>query len=203
MHQRHPDRFWPAYLPGARRFLLTVQTDEGAWIHVASLETRTMKRIARGASRSEYVSPGWLAWCEAGRLLVQAFDADTHEVAGSPRQLVEGVWGFLSRGAAFFSFSDEGTLVYRKVSGKSDLERVARGGRTLAQVAEADDYDDSLRLDRAGRRLAVAIKNETGSQDLWIRDLERGVSTRATSHERWADAPRWSPDGTRIAFLAD
>ena len=36
--QLTPDLFWPTFLPGAREFLLTIRTEDGAWIHVASMQ---------------------------------------------------------------------------------------------------------------------------------------------------------------------
>ena len=55
-----------------------------------------------------------------------------------------------------------------------------------------------------GRRLAAAIIDPRRStNDLWVVDLERNVSTRLTSSPRWEMRPRWSPDGTRVVFSAD
>jgi Tol biopolymer transport system component len=134
---------------------------------------------------------------------VQPFDPETHELSGRPRELLRNVDGFLSRGDAHFSFADEGTLLVRSPSEESEIEWVARGGRSLGRVAEPDHYS-SLRLDPRGERLAYTLEDsESGSVDLWVRDLGRGVSTRVTSHERWVNSPRWSPDGTRLAFAAD
>ena len=201
--QLTPDLFWPTFLPGAREFLLTIRTEDGAWIHVASIEEKTLTPLVRGATRCEFVPPGWIAWCDVDRLLVQAFDPVTHELSGEPRELVRGVDGFLSTGSASFSFSDEGTLYHRSLQGDSRLEWVAPGGLRLGEAAPVGRYGGA-RLDRLGERLVLTIDNgETGSRDLWIRDLVRGVSTRVTSHERWVASPSWSPDGTRIAFLAD
>lgn len=116
---------------------------------------------------------------------------------------MRGVFGFKSRGDADFTFSDEGTLLYRALHGKSELEWVARGGRSLGSIAEPDHYG-AVRLDPRGERLAYTLENsETGSVDLWVRELARGISTRITSHDRWLGTPRWSPDGTRLAFRAD
>ena len=198
-----PDRLWPTFLPGGQEFLVTTRESDGTWIRVASLEDESLKPLVRATTRSEYVAPGWLAWLDVDRLLVQAFDPETHEVSGRPYELVRGVYGFESRGFAAFTFSDEGTLLYRVPDGKSELEWVARGGRSLGSIAEPDHYG-SVRLDPRGERLAYTLENsETGSLDLWVRELARGTSTRITSHERWVSKPRWSPDGTRLAFLAD
>jgi Tol biopolymer transport system component len=79
---------------------------------------------------------------------------------------------------------------------------VGRDGRSLGSVVESDRYVD-FELDPQGKRLALVIENEdSGNRDLWIRDLDRGVATRIISNGGWISAPRWSPDGTKLAFLA-
>jgi Tol biopolymer transport system component len=52
-----------------------------------------------------------------------------------------------------------------------------------------------------GRQLAT-FKQE-GDDDIWITDLDRGTSTRFTFDEAVDDAPVWSPDGSRIAFVSN
>lgn len=65
--------------------------------------------------------------------------------------------------------------------------------RTFGDVAIAPD----------GSRLAYAItRNDVGarpSSEVWIRDLKSGATTRLGSGGA-ASSPRWSPDGTQIAF---
>lgn len=49
------------------------------------------------------------------------------------------------------------------------------GAGGMGEVERAKD----TRLDRRGEPLVLTVDNgETGSRDLWIRDLARGVSTR-------------------------
>jgi Tol biopolymer transport system component len=62
------------------------------------------------------------------------------------------------------------------------------------------DFD----LARDGRRLAVEMYDPRRSTaDLWIVDLDRNVPTRLTSSPRSELSPKWSPDGSRLAFSTD
>ena len=61
-----------------------------------------------------------------------------------------------------------------------------------------------VRLSRDERKLAVTLANErTGTSDVWLVDLERGIPTRFTTSPRTEFMPCWSPDGRRVAFSAD
>src|SRR6185295_17353224 len=54
------------------------------------------------------------------------------------------------------------------------------------------------------RYAAVAIADPvTGLDDVWVRDLARGVSTRLTFNKTQETGPVWSADGTRIFYSSD
>jgi Tol biopolymer transport system component len=198
-----PDHVHPSFLPGSEEFLVTLAEEAGAWIHVASLKTRSTRKLVRAGSRAVYVHPGWLAWVDEGRLLVQRFDAATATVSGTPHELVGDVSNFASTGHASFSFSREGTLLYQPWSGPARIEWVDREGRPHGPAGEPRHYS-TVRLDPTGRFLATSIVTpETSFRDLWIIDLERDTPQRLTHEDGWESTPVWSPDGEQIAFAAD
>jgi hypothetical protein len=196
-----PQGHHPFFLPGSEEFLVTLGEGEEAWIHVASLKTRSTRKLVRGGSKGVYVHPGWLAWAEEGRLLVQPFDAATATLSGAPHELVGDVFRSASGGASF-SFSREGTLAYEPWGGPARIEWVDREGRPMGAAGEPRRYRE-VRLDPTGHFLATSIEApETGSEDLWIIDLARDVPVRLTHEMGWEGYPAWSPDGTEIAFSA-
>jgi len=179
--QVSPDLSWPSFLPDGDRFLVTLSAQgEDPWIHVASLEARNTRPLVPAQTRAEYVAPGWLAWLDRGRLLVQAFDAQTAELSGAPRELVGGVDGFVSTGSAKYRFSAEGTLAYWPVRPPSELEWFSRDGRHLGAAAAARPYE-IVRLDPDGTRIATTMTDPTtGSEDLWLIELGRDTPRRLT-----------------------
>jgi serine/threonine protein kinase len=198
-----PHRFSPFFLPGGEEFLITDSSGEEVWICLASLKSRSTRRVVPGSSRAEYVEPGWLAWVDESNLLVQAFDPETGLVSGSPRELAVNVDYFASTGVAEFSFSDEGSLLYTPAAGLSKIEWIDRQGRSLGPATEPR-ATPTVRLDPSGRWMAASVMTpENGYRDLWLVDLERGTPQRLTNQAGWEGRPVWSPDGRSIAFGAD
>ena len=198
-----PHRFNPAFLPGGDRFLITASREGEAWIHVASLSTRRTEPLLLGRTRAEYAHPGYIAWVDEGRLLVQAFDAETTTLEGSPHELAGDVDSFVSTGRADFSISAEGTVIYAPMDQPNRIEWLDRQGRVLGPAAASLPYAE-VRLDRTGRWLATSVITPgDGLRDLWVIDIERGVPQRFTDQPGWENTPAWSPGGERIAFAAD
>lgn len=48
---------------------------------------------------------------------------------------------------------------------------------------------------------STIVSDRASGQELWLTDVDTGVSSRILQ-TTWATSPRWSPDGTRIAFTA-
>jgi serine/threonine-protein kinase len=53
-----------------------------------------------------------------------------------------------------------------------------------------------------GRRAVVAIQGET-SMDLWVKQLDRGPSTRVTFEGSRNDYPTWTPDGASVSYTSN
>ena len=196
----------PQVLPGERAVLYTLG-DAGNWddaqIVVHSLETDQGEVLIEGGRDARYVPTGHLVYVLDGTLWAVPFDVDKLEKTGSPIPMAEGVMtAGEATGAAHFSVSDTGTLVY--VTGD------ALGGRTLAWV-DRDGREEVLaaeprayvfpRISPDGLRLAVAARDQ--DNDIWIWDFARGMLTRLTTAPGFDMYPVWTPDGTQVAFTSD
>jgi Tol biopolymer transport system component len=147
---------------------------------------------------------GHVLYVRDGVLYAHAFDPKALALNGPPRPLVDDVHFFASNGGTAFSVSGEGTLVYRRRSAPARLQWVDRGGRELSTVLAPDLYRTRPALSPDGKRLAIAIGDpRSGTTDLWLIDLERGVPLRLTSARRGENNPLWSPDGKRLAYSCD
>ena len=137
-------------------------------------------------------------------LFAAPFDLGNLEMTGSPAPVVQEVDWNIGNGGAGFSFSDTGNLVY--VRGDSTVPEypvvwVDRDGGTMPLLEERGSYANP-RLSPDGTRLSLTVLRD-GNWDVWVYDLERGVSTRLTFEDSVDTEQIWSPDGEYLIFSSD
>ena len=171
---------------------------------VLDLATGEVTRLGLAGASPHYFSTGHLVYAaEDGSVRAVPFDAASLTVTGNPVPLIEGV-SLKSTGAANFSVSDNGRLVY--VPGSQNLKsRLVVAGRDgvgtpLAEIAGIGWYP---RFSPDGTQVAFAVSQLPGAgsdADLWVLDIARGTRMRLTAGGNNRFYPVWSPDGSRLAF---
>ena len=189
---------WPEFLPGGQAVLFARIAVDGSKIAVHPIGKGDQRNLVQGGTSPHYATSGHLVYLQAGNLMAVPFDPQRLAVTGSAIPAVQGVVQSPS-GAAQYSFSTTGTLVYVPggiQSAQSTLVWVNRNGaeQLLAQP-RAYVYP---RVSPDGRRVAVVI-TEQDSQ-VWLYDLSRETLTRLTFGASNNLFPTWTPDGKRIAF---
>lgn len=71
----------------------------------------------------------------------------------------------------------------------------------IAMVSDPRVSPDRARIAFVKRQVDVEKNKYRG--DIWVTDLDAGVSSKFTGADSSDSSPRWSPDGARIAFLSD
>jgi serine/threonine protein kinase len=197
---------WPHFLPDGRRFLYVVnppQTTQDRELRLSSLDSKESRTVARLDSRAEYVSPGYLIFAREGALYAQPFDERNAQLHGEPHLLADDVHYHIGPSSAAFSVSQAGVLVYETATPPSRLVWLDREGREIGQLGQPSVMQ-GLRISPEGGRVAVDIADRrTGTSDIWLFEVSRGVSTRLHFDPVDEILPVWSPDGSKLIYRSD
>ncbi len=202
----------PSLLPGGEGVLFTVRKRTiGRWddsqIVVQSLVTGDRKVLIENGADAHYVPTGHLVFVRLGTLMAVPFDLARLKVTGGPVGIVEGVVQAANMtntvtdsGAAQFSFSETGSLLYVPGGIYPDREHslvwVDREGAAEPLPTPKRSYLGP-RLSPDGRRIAFFTGGSRN--DIWLYDISRDTLTRLTvqGDNSW---PSWTPDGARVTF---
>ena len=202
----------PQRLPDGDRVLFTLAraTGPNRWneadIVVESLESGERQTIWSGGGSARYVPTGHLVFSQDDVLYAMPFDAERLEVSGVPTPVVEGVRRAVnpeySYGAAFYAFSQQGTLIYVPSTGESTaltaLGIADRNGQAEPLAMPAGAYDDP-RASPDGRRIAFTTVYGDGT-DISVYEIGSGNAPRRLTFGGGTRYPIWSSDGERVAF---
>jgi serine/threonine-protein kinase len=197
---------WPEFLPGGKALLFMISGGEGpgeGWIVVQSLETGDRHQLVKGSGYARYAPTGHLVYGRAGSLMAVPFDPERLTILGAPKAVLEGVSTVTERqSAAWFSFSQNGTLVYipGDAQPQQTLVWVDRSGKSEPLAKSKRNYY-SPRLSPDGKRLAVAVLQDSAF-NIWLYDLAHPRSTRLTL-KKCNIGPAWAPDGRVLAFASN
>jgi Tol biopolymer transport system component/predicted Ser/Thr protein kinase len=198
---------WPEFLPGDKAMLFAAGTSPlnftDAQVAVQSIGTGERRNLIQGGTHPRFAPSGHLVYAQGGTLMAVPFDPQGLKVAGASVPVVQGILQSPASGAAQYSFSSSGLLVYVPGSVRSAQSRpewVSRDGTEQPVAAPAHAYVNP-RLSPDGRRAVVSI-TEPESQ-IWLYDFSREALTKFTSEGSANTAPAWAAGGKRIAFQSN
>jgi Tol biopolymer transport system component len=196
---------FPQFLPDGRRFLFFVIGGLGRaqrqGVYLGSLDGSEPRHLTDSDTRGLYMPPGWLLYVRGSALMARPFDTARGEIEGEPVVVADPVGVDANVYAAAVSVSTTGLVAYR--SGGASRRQLAwfdRSGDPAGTVGQPDENDLlGPELSRDGRRVA-AFRTVRSKRDIWLIDIGRGVSRPFTDNPSSAQHPRWSSDGSRLAF---
>jgi Tol biopolymer transport system component len=194
---------WPEFLPDSKSLLFTVVQPGSFQVAVQPLGTGERRNLIPEGTQPRYALSRHLVYVQGGNLLAVPFDPLRLTVTGAIVPAVEGLMNSPRIGAAQYSLSATGTLVYVSGSAQAALRRlvwVDRKGMEKALPAPARVYrNPRLSPNDNGQRVAVTIEESDTSISLY--DIARDTLTPLT-FQGGNLMGAWTPDGRRIAFAS-
>ena len=172
--------FAPSPLPGGRAVLCGIRNGPAFETAVLDLATRALTVLGPGLTPVLAPNGYVLQQSVDGPLMALPFDLERLAARGPAFPAVADLAPRVSAHARMFALAADGTLAYVPAAafrGRGAIVSVDRQGRT-EPVLEQGHVVDNPRWSRDGRR--IAFRTPSPDCDLWILDVERGVTTRLT-----------------------
>jgi serine/threonine protein kinase/Tol biopolymer transport system component len=200
MVEKHATQRWPQALPGNRAILYTgavnVDNFDDACLVVQTLDGASPKVVQCGGSSWTYVDSGHVLYTHAGSIFAAPFDLAKLVITGTGVPVIDGVRSSVVSGAAQFAIARNGRLAYlgddRSGRSEAPIDIVDRQGKAT-RLANAPLNWLGLAFSPDGSRLALDVSTPT-ARAVWLYDLARGISQRATFSDVAETRPIWMDD---------
>jgi len=144
---------------------------------------------------------GQLLFVRGETLLAQPFDPGRLTLSGEPLPVVEQIGESRTPGFAYFSASENSSLVYMATPNRNrQLTWLDRQGNSAETPAEPAPIL-SVKLSPDGTKTATMQQGQSQIA-IWLIDLIHGPSSRFTFDSPVDATPVWSPDSSHLAWLS-
>jgi len=202
----HNSHRFPWFLPDGRHFLFVARgvSGEDTTIMVGTLDGGDSVPLMNNDSQAIYAS-GHLLFVRDQTLMAQGFDPDSLATTGEAFPVAEGVLVVPGASLAVFGASSNGVLTFQTGSAVAEttLEWRDRSGRPQDNLGDAALYRLGRISPDGGHVIVQIIDLESGTQDLWVYEVDRGIRTRFTFDPLADVTPVWSADGETVYFSSN
>ncbi len=189
---------FPQFLPGEAKApgILFATGSAGTLMNIAFVNLDTNESVVLGKGFQPVFSPtGHILYqtdYARGGLSALPFSIETLTPTGEPFPIAEGL--------ARPSVAVDGTLVsVDSTQGSQQLIWVDRNGRKLGAIGRPQANILYPWLSPDDRRVVVSA-TDGGSQDIWVHEVDRALTTRLTFDPGIESYPKWSPSGEEVVY---
>jgi Tol biopolymer transport system component/predicted Ser/Thr protein kinase len=204
------NHYWPQFLPDGHHLIYAARTPRpqfmGAYAVSLDAKAEPAKFLLPTKRNVKYVAAstgrrGFMLFAGEKELLAQRFDPDQLQTEGEPVTIADNIGGVVNRMFSAFSATPDVLAYWTVEANLRQLTLVTREGSVRRVLAEPAT-DISMSVSHDGKQAAIARFANSPTSDVWLLDLDRGVSTRFTSDPSLDLGPVWSPDDKEIAFTS-
>jgi serine/threonine-protein kinase len=182
---------WPAWMPGNRAILFTIQTSPvptaTGLLALKRVGSQSWGTLRAGVSRAIPAAPGYLLIASANDLQASTYDESALTLTGASDAVLDSLAS--ANGVPQFASGGGTVAALRAPSASRTIEWSDAPGRAIPNAARLAQ----LTLSPDGRRAAGVAADATGS-DIWTVDLANGALTRVTFGGTNV-SPVWTPAG--------
>jgi Tol biopolymer transport system component len=200
--------WWPSFLASGKKFVysaLDPSTRKRALYLGSRDRPASEDRVLIEAEGNVQVAGDTLYFARLGQLIRQRFDEATGTLVGAAETVADHVrTNPYNYGVADVTASPAGSVAFvAGVQQARQLQLVDAQGRVLQDLGEPGEYRD-IAISHDGTRLAFEeVDPETGTRDVWMYDIARGLRTRVSQHPADETSPMWAPDDGMIYFMSN
>ena len=193
------DVWWPTFV-GPQRVAYGVFTaGKPGRLHLVDLQSGRDTDLGSIDSSIQVVD-GVLLYVKEGALFAQRVDEKLTRTS-DPVQIAPDVSYYLTMGTARFSASSN-TIVYVGSATDARATWFDRSGNVVGTLGP-EGTENPARISPDGKKAVLSVTDQrTGTDSLWIADIQRNSFARITSTRDGEYIPTWSPDGKWIAFAS-
>ncbi len=197
---------WPAASPDGSHIVFMVDRFDspgGPSLISYSLRDGQRKTILEDGGFPHFLPSGELAFVRAGTLYAAPIDRQ-YQTTAEPRPILRDIAAVGATGASQLALSATGTAAY--IPGWIDTDRLnlirlyPDGRQTVLGPILGGM---APRLSPDGKRVAYGVGKAIlrSANDYYVRDLERGTTTRVTNDSKGKRiGPLWTPDGRYLLY---
>jgi len=207
--------WYPQLLPDSKTLILTAlgpsYGSSDSRIIVKNLESGERKVLIDKAIFGRYLFNDYILFAnEEGYIFTIPFNIHKLKVKGEAEPVLSGVNTATAGGAVFLSVSETGNLVFlpRDNNPLNIIDVVDRAGKLIyhdsipiTTLERMGHGWSSMSIAPSGNSIAVTGRSYSRT-DIWLLNLNTGITERITFDPAEEEYPVWSPDGNAIAYTA-